>query len=365
MCLVLMDWLSHVPRSVWVCPRSTQWWIDVEGGRYGDEWWKSNFRMNRDTFNLLCSEVRPYVERECTVLREPISVEKRVAVTIWKLATNVEYRTLSNLFGLGRSTVCTVFIETCKVIADKLFAKYVKVPSGDMLKEVVNGFEELWGFPQAAGAIDGTHIPIIRPEESASDYYNRKGFYSIIMQALVDHRGRFMDVYIGWPGKVHDARVLANSTLYTKASSGKLFPPATRRLCGVDVPLVILGDPAYPLLPWLMKPYVEHNHTPADQKLFNYRESRARMVVENSFGRLKGRWRCLLKRLDVKLESVATIVATCTVLHNMCEMYGDNCQVEWTCDDPSSAVSSSAQPNTSTYSCAGSVIRNAIKDYLS
>ena len=72
-----------------------------------------------------------------------------------------------------------------KVIAVKLFTKYVKVSSGDMLMEVVNGFEELWGFPQAAGVIDGTHIPIIRPEESASDYYNRKEFYSIIMQALV------------------------------------------------------------------------------------------------------------------------------------------------------------------------------------
>ena len=63
------------------------------------------------------------------------------------------------------------------------------------------------------GAIDGSHVPIIRPQESASDYYNRKGFYSIIMQGVVDFRGRFMDVYIGWPGKVHDASVLKFVTL--------------------------------------------------------------------------------------------------------------------------------------------------------
>ena len=170
-------------------------------------------------------------------------------------------------------------------------------------------------------------------------------------------------MYICWPGKVHDALVLANSTLYTVAN----FPPATRRLCGVDVPLVILGDPAYPLLPWLMKPYVEHNHTSADQKLFNYRESRARMVVENSFGRLKGRWRCLLKRLDVKLESVAAIVAACTVLHNMCEMYGDI--AKWnglvtTPPVPYLHLLNLAPPHIHC-SCAGSVIRNVIKDYLS
>ena len=57
------------------------------------------------------------------------------------------------------------------------------------MKEVVEGFEKYWGFPQAAGAIDGTHIPIVRPQESASDYYNRKEFYSITMQAVVDFRG--------------------------------------------------------------------------------------------------------------------------------------------------------------------------------
>ena len=81
------------------------------------------------------------------------------------------------------------------------------------MKKIVDGFEMFWGFPQAAGAIDGSHIPIIRPEESASDYYNRKGYYSIIVQALVDHLGLFMDVCIGWPGKVHDARVFVNSSL--------------------------------------------------------------------------------------------------------------------------------------------------------
>ena len=72
----------------------------------------------------------------------------------------------------------------------------------------MEGFETYCGFPQAAGAIDGSHIPILRPDESASNYYNHKGYYSIIMQTMVDFRGLFMDVYIGWPGKMHDARVL-------------------------------------------------------------------------------------------------------------------------------------------------------------
>ena len=99
----------------------------------------------------------------------------------------------------------------------------------------MEGFETYLGFPQAAGAIDGSHIPIIRPDESASDYYNRKGYYSVIVQAMVDFRGLFMDVYIGWPGRVHDARVFVNSTLYQKGTSGMLFPNWKRNICRVDV----------------------------------------------------------------------------------------------------------------------------------
>ena len=108
-----------------------------------------------------------------------MSVEVRVAVTIWKLATTVEYRTLAALFGLGRSTVGQIVIDTCAAIMDHSLSRFVKVPDRTHLKTIVDGFEDLWGFPQAAGAIDGTHIPIIRPETSASDYYNRKGIIII------------------------------------------------------------------------------------------------------------------------------------------------------------------------------------------
>ena len=221
--------------------------------------------MNLDTFNFLCTELHPYIQRQTTCLREPISVEKRVAVTVWKLATNVEYRTLSNLFGILEDLLCQLLQQK---------------PAGLFLTNYWRNLSlRVWGFPQVAEAIDGSHVPIVKLQESPSDYYNRKGYYSIYnrkgyysinVQALVDFRGRFMGVCVGWPGKVHDARVFVNSSLYAKANIGKLFPSWTRRLCGVDVPLVILGDPAYPLLPWLMKPYTYNDHTPADPKNYNY-----------------------------------------------------------------------------------------------
>ena len=111
-----------------------------------------------------------------------------LSVTLWRLATNAEYRTIASLFGLGISTVGNIVLETCQAIAKFLLPRYVKFPSPQMLKEIITGFEVLWGLPQTVGAVDGSHIPILKPVECASDYYNRKGYYSIILQAVVDFR---------------------------------------------------------------------------------------------------------------------------------------------------------------------------------
>ena len=282
-----------------------------------------------------------------------------MALTLWRLATNIEYRTLSELFGIGRSTVCTIVVETCNMIATHLFPQYVCFPTGDRLRDVITNFETCWGFPQTVGAIDGTHTPIVRPQESASDYYNRKGYYSVIMQAVVDYRGQFVDAYIGWPGKVHDARVLVNSSLYQRAMNGTLLPDWKRSISGVQVPLIILGDPAYPALPWIMKPYPETSQSAREQRRYNYRQSRARMPVENAFGRLNGRWRCLLKRIDCHLQNVPNVIASCVVLHNMCEMYGDHCADEWI--EHGAGVQRSGCNHTVT---GAKAIRDAIKDFL-
>ena len=213
---------QHSPRTVWCQPQSKEWWEDIVRGK-NNSWWKTNLRMSQNTFSIISNELHPYIVREITQLRLSISVDQRVAVTIWKLATNVEYRTLSELFGIGKSTVREIVNDTCKQIVMHLLPKYVKIPQGDVLKEIVEGLETCWGFPQAVGAIDWTHIPIIRPQHCPADYYNRKGYYSIIMQGLVDFRGIFMDIYAGWPGKVHDARVFTNSELYKNGHKGHCF----------------------------------------------------------------------------------------------------------------------------------------------
>ena len=229
-------------------------------------------------------------------------VEERVAITLWRLGTNIEYRSLSHLFGVGLSTVCVVVHEVTRSIVSTLMERYIRIPTGEAAKMVIDGFSHTWGFPQCFGAIDGSHIQIQAPHDNPLDYYNRKGWYSIVLQTLVDHEYKFMNTYIGWPGSVHDARILANSEMFFMGEAGTLVPSVSRRINGVDV--VVLGDPAYPLLPWLMKPFPTTSALSNSQKRFNYRLSRARIVVECAFGRLKGRWRCLMKRNDCDVSFV-------------------------------------------------------------
>ena len=57
-----------------------------------------------------------------------------------------------------------------------------------------------------------------------SDYYNHKGWYSMILQGVVDGQYCFLDVYTGWPGSIHDARVFAHSPLSKQVTDGKLLP---------------------------------------------------------------------------------------------------------------------------------------------
>ena len=101
-------------------------------------------------------------------MRELIQLERRVTVTIWRLAANVEYRTLGELYGL--STIGKIVLVTCEAIVQHLLQVHVGLSTDQTLKQAIHGFDDKSGFPQVAGAIEGTHIPIIRPQVNASDF---------------------------------------------------------------------------------------------------------------------------------------------------------------------------------------------------
>ena len=253
--------------------RSGDWWEHVVLETFTSREWLENFRLSKDTFDYLCTQLTPHLQYQDTHLRKAISVKKRVAITLWTLASSAEYRTVSHLFGVGRSTVCEIVHETCRAIVDHLLPKYICFPPCDQQQQYVDNFESKWGVPQCIGAIDGSHIPVSPPTLCHTDYYNRKGWYSVLTQAVVDYKYCFLDIYNGWPGSVHDACVLAHSTFYKKANSGQLLSRTTKTICGASVPVFVIGDSAYPMLPWLMKPYNQPSVDCAKKSTYNYRIS--------------------------------------------------------------------------------------------
>ncbi|XP_067935439.1 uncharacterized protein [Watersipora subatra] len=170
-------------------------------------------------------------------------------------------------------------------------------------------------YPQAIGAIDGTHIAIT-PSDGYSNFICRKQYPSIVLQAVVDPHFKFRNIYCNTSGSAHDATVFHRSPLAGFLDAR--LPKHDLMINDVAVPLHILGDPAYPISAHIMKGYPGKNLTPA-QESYNVYLSSSRMSVEIAFGRLKSRWRCLSKRLDVAYTVVPLLITTCCMLHNICE----------------------------------------------
>ncbi len=128
---------QQVQRIVWVKPRTTAVWDEMVRNLNNDEW-KEHFRVKRDTFQLICELLRPKLAKRNTRFRQSISVDKGVAIALWRMATNVEFRTIGALFGVGRSTACLVVHQVAKAIVF-LQRQFLKFPTGDALKETIRG----------------------------------------------------------------------------------------------------------------------------------------------------------------------------------------------------------------------------------
>ncbi|KAA0183248.1 hypothetical protein HAZT_HAZT010340 [Hyalella azteca] len=151
-----------------------------------------------------------------------------------------------------------------------------------------------------------------------SAYCNYKHFHSIVLMAVVDSDYKFMNVYVGANGAGSDGGVFMNTEIRQCFKEGSLGLPLPSPLPGgdTDVGYFLVGDEAFPLKTWLMKPLPSRNLT-VEQRIYNYRLSRARRVVENAFGILAHRFRCLLTTLQQSPKKVEALVLACCLLHNL------------------------------------------------
>ena len=222
----------------------------------------------------------------------------------------------ANAFGISRGSVSLITWKAGKAIVEFLGKYYAKFP--ETVAEVENlnpKFLKHHRFPQCIWAIDGTQIPIRQPNQNYSDYIKRKGFTSISVQTLCDYRYCFLFLVVKWPGRVYDSIIFFQSNLNQKLQN-KLVPSCEKQIVKGEMKasIFILGDQAYRFLPFLMKEYPKGEKDEREQ-YFGNRLSSAGMVIENGFGRLKGRFGCL--RRPIKMPHLIMLIF---ILHNFCKI---------------------------------------------
>ena len=182
---------------------------------------------------------------------------------------------------------------------------------------IAEDFQQKWNYPGCIGALDGKHIAVMQPHGSGSEFFNYKHFFSVILLGLVDANYRFVYVDVGASGRAGDAGVFSRSTLKEALTRETLHlpPPVTKDGLTEKLPYHIVGDDAFPLSERIMKPYPQRD-LDKPKRIFNYRLSRARRVVENAFGILANRFRVFLTKINLSPDKVVEVILAACCLHN-------------------------------------------------
>ncbi len=248
-------------------------------------------RLDAELFLEIVDAVGPHIERVDTNWRSAITSQERLAMTFRFLATGCNYSTLQAEYLCERSTITKIIPEVCEALVTVYEAEVLHVPFTQAeWKAIADRFSTRWNFHHTLGALDGKHVRIRNPPKGASEYFNYKRYFSIIMMALVDADYRFIYLDIGQPGANSDAGIFNRGKLFHAFQNQLVDIPPPEILPNDDQPMpyFLIADEAFGLRTWLQKPYPQFEIPPAE-RLFNYRLSRARRCVECAFGILASR----------------------------------------------------------------------------
>ncbi|CAN7977091.1 unnamed protein product, partial [Ixodes persulcatus] len=222
-------------------------------------------------------------------------------MTLWLLGNQESYRGVTDRFGVHKGTPHFVVLEIVLLWA-RCASSLMQWPT--QLAQVGSHFERKWRLPGVVGAVDGCRVPTKAPKEEQSAFYNRKEFYSVVLQGCCDSSMMFTHMHVGSPVRMNDARIFTNSGWDDILSA-------------LPEDLHILGDSAYPLKVNLMRPYKNNGHLTRRQSNFNTTLGASRSVVKRAFAQLKGKFR-RLKHLDMdNLNMVPMFVMAACVVHNV------------------------------------------------
>ncbi|XP_011337184.2 protein ANTAGONIST OF LIKE HETEROCHROMATIN PROTEIN 1-like isoform X2 [Ooceraea biroi] len=235
------------------------------------------------------------------------------------LATGDQVASIAFAHRISESTVYNIIKETYRVTIRVLNPIYLKPPKEEDWKKIAAGFWNHWNFPNCIGAIDDKHFVIKAPPNSGSLYFNYKKSYSIVLLAVCDYQYKFTIVDCGAAyGSASDGGIFAQSEFGKCLNSNDLNIPVENcklLLSDIEMPYYFVADEAFPLSKQIMRPYPGQCLN-EKKSIFNYWLSRARRIIENTFGILVSRWRIFRRSICLKPDHVDAIIMAAINLHN-------------------------------------------------
>ena len=260
------------------------------------------FRMSRAQYKEV--EKKIIKSNHLNLRKGCLSISKRIHLVLYFLGHNAEVLGMSDRFNMAVGAVFK-YIEQMIKLLSSMFESNIIWPNQEVKQSIIAGFKKMGGINNCVGANDGTHINIQGVGEYRAAYTTRKLSYAINLTVISDCTKRICYGIVGEPGSYNDSRVFGYK------------PFAEDQNTYVVDDEVFFGDSGYTLSNKMIIPYAN----PSQQQMsFNHLHSKMRVIVENCFGLLKGKWKILGTTIRFKktIKKVVDITRACMVLHNLC-----------------------------------------------
>lgn len=316
--------------------------------------------MTSATFMWLSGLLEPLLD-----CRDPIgspldlSADLRLGIGLSRLVTGSSYSELADRFGVTESVTRFCVKQLCRVLCTN-FRFWVAFPGPDELNSISKSFEELTGLPNCCGVVDCTRFKIVKIDSNDDKVVED----SVAVQIVVDSSSRILSIVAGIRGDKGDCRVLKSSTLYKDIEEKKLLGSGPVYVNGVAVDQYLIGDGGYPLLPWLMVPFVDAKPGSAEER-FNVAHRLMCSPALKSVACLRS-WGVLSRPIEEDFKTAVAFIGACSILQNVLLMREDDSGIlcdefgDYSLHDQGSQYYSDASFGENLIEKKANIIRNAL-----
>lgn len=234
-----------------------------------------------------------------------ITPEQNILLTLRYYATGSFIVVCKDFIGIHKSTAAEVIKEVSEALA-KLRPQFIRLPSNETEKSQIRiEFYKVAKFPRCIGTISTTHVRIRQPiGNTAETFRNMYGYHSMKVQTICDAKLKIQSIVARWPGSVENSTIFRNSQLKCRFENGEF---------GDDV---LLGDSSFDTRSYLITPIL--STTSLAEQLFNLsHDATTTQTVEWSYGHWKRRFLVLCTRMELKINTVLTLIIATAALHKI------------------------------------------------